>query len=123
MMMWKILYRCRNKERGEKYNEFFHNNDSYISDNSIFPVGIIVGIISNDVSNADNNSKIIDAIVAEYPGAIIINKTNEKNKGYIKFTDGSIYIYEYGNGIVIVKDIDNRDVKNIIQVQEWRERK
>ena len=84
----------------------------------LFPVGIIVGKISNDVSNADNNSKIIDAIVAEYPGAIIINKTNEKNKGYIKFTDGSIYIYEYGNGIVIVKDIDNRDVKNIIQVQE-----
>lgn len=89
----------------------------------LFPVGIIVGIISNDASNADNNSKIIDAIVAEYPEAVIINKTNEENKGYIKLADGSIYTYEYENGIVIVKDIDNRDVKNIIQVQEWRERK
>ena len=84
----------------------------------LFPVGIIVEIISNDVSNADNNSKIIDAIVAEYPEAVIINKTNEENKGYIKFADGSIYIYEYGHGIVIIKDIGNRDVKNIIQVQE-----
>lgn len=84
----------------------------------LFPVGIIVGIISNDASNADNNSKIIDAIVAEYPEAVIINKTNEENKGYIKLADGSIYTYEYENGIVIVKDIDNRDVKNIIQVQE-----
>lgn len=84
----------------------------------LFPAGIIAVIISNDASNADNNSKIIDAIVAEYPEAIIINKTNEENKGYIKLADGSIYTYEYENGIVIVKDIDNRDVKNIIQVQE-----
>lgn len=84
----------------------------------LFPAGIIVGIISNDASNADNNSKIIDAIAAEYPEAVIINKTNEENKGYIKLADGSIYIYEYENGIVIVKDIDNRDVKNIIQVQQ-----
>ena len=84
----------------------------------LFPAGIIVGIISNDASNADNNSKIIDAIVAEYPEAVIINKTNEENNGYIKFADGSIYTYKYENNVVIVKDIDNRDVKNIIQVQE-----
>ena len=84
----------------------------------LFPAGIIAVIISNDASNADNNSKIIDAIAAEYPEAVIINKTNEENKGYIKLADGSIYTYEYENGIVIVKDIDNRDVKNIIQVQE-----
>ena len=84
----------------------------------LFPAGIIAVIISNDASNADNNSKIIDAIVAEYPEAIIINKTNEENKGYIKLADGSIYTYKYENNVVIVKDIDNRDVKNIIQVQE-----
>lgn len=89
----------------------------------LFPAGIIAVIISNDASNADNNSKIIDAIVAEYPEAIIINKTNEENKGYIKLADGSIYTYKYENNVVIVKDIDNRDVKNIIQVQEWREKK
>ena len=69
MMMWKILYRCRNKERGEKYNEFFHNNNS--------------DIYSNDTSNADNDSKIIDAIVAKYPEAVIINKTNIRKKEWI----------------------------------------
>ena len=49
----------------------------------LFPAGIIAVIISNDTSNADNDSKIIDAIVAEYPEAVIINKTNIRKKEWI----------------------------------------
>ncbi len=68
------------------------------------------------ITGKTNKSEIANAI-QKYNGTEIIYMT-WYNKGYIKLADGSIYTYEYENGIVIIKDIGSHDVKNIIQVQE-----
>lgn len=78
---------------------------------------IAAGLLLQNYSE-NNDNKISNVIIAEYPDAEVVSEEKTKNNGYIKFADGSIYTYKYENSVVIVKDINNDDVKNIIPVQE-----
>lgn len=78
---------------------------------------IAAGLLLQNYSE-NNDNKISNVIIAEYPDAEVVSEEKTKNNGYIKFADGNIYTYKYENSVVIVKDINNNDIKNIIQVQK-----
>ena len=80
----------------------------------------IFGLLIDPSNSKPTMEEITDAISSEYPSAEIINESKYVNEhGYIKFADGGIYTYEYENGILFIKDINEaNDVKNIIQIKK-----